>query len=41
LRGFTATQPIASISIDAPAAPGQGDNVWAAMDNLIVGSGND
>jgi hypothetical protein len=36
--GFNATQPIASISIDAPGDPGQGDNVWSAMDNLIVGS---
>jgi hypothetical protein len=41
-RGFTATQPIASISIDAPPPdPQQGDNVWPAMDNLIVGSAND
>jgi hypothetical protein len=41
-RGFTATQPIASISIDAPPPdPEQGDNVWPAMDNLIVGSTND
>jgi hypothetical protein len=40
-RGFTATQPIAGISIDAPNPnPAQGDNVWAAMDNLIVGSSN-
>jgi len=37
-RGFTSPAPITSISIDAPGVSGGGDNVWSAMDNLIVGS---
>lgn len=40
-RGFIAPAPISSIRIDAPGLAGQGDNVWGAMDNLIVGSAND
>lgn len=37
-RGFISPAPISSIRIDAPGAGGGGDNVWPAMDNLIVGS---
>jgi hypothetical protein len=39
-RGFTSSQPIVSLSIDAPIPPDQLDFNWSAMDDLIVGTAN-
>lgn len=39
-RGYTSSQPIVSISIDAPLPPDQLDWNWSALDDLIVGTAN-
>jgi hypothetical protein len=39
-RGFTSSQPIVSLSIDAPIPGDQIDFNWSAMDDLIVGTAN-
>ncbi|MEP7044928.1 MAG: hypothetical protein ABI843_17830, partial [Dokdonella sp.] len=39
-RGYTSSQPIVSLSIDAPVPPDQLDFNWSALDDLIVGNAN-
>jgi hypothetical protein len=41
-RGFVATQPIAGVFVDAPEidppVPGESQDRWATLDNLVIGS---
>jgi hypothetical protein len=41
-RGFIANQPIAAMFVDAPEidppVPGESQDRWATLDNLVVGS---